>query len=673
MKRLLIGFFLAIFTIGVSCQSVQAQCHNQYERGSIIGDSSCISADDQAIHTYRYVFPASIDTGDVIGSGWSAYGALEVVEQGYDFIRVRSTDTGLASLAFSYRLRSDQNKACVKSGCVSYSYYARFGINKIYSSRFVPVIEGNPLVSEGEKSTFWVSGLLSNASITWTAPSYMKMVKSSSNREYVTYDVSSAPRAGDTLSVRMNLACNSGLVGKMALSVGTEAPEIEEVDVLACVPLTQDSVSLSVKNPRKGYLYWWECWNENWEVLPSDNGEKAVLYFTGEEKQGTVVLYATNGFGIDTAYTPYKVVRCNKTCSYDTNRGIDISQAKCLKPGETAVFRINADPDAVSYTWEFGGGWSPETHTTTDPNDTVVRVLVGEANGWVRVTGENCSGEWHMEVSDSIPVVTYEAELAHYDGCVNIGLPDTLQLRVENIREGNAYLWDLPENWIPVGCDTCGEITVAVQESIDITRSYRVSGVPACPKFVSYDTVFVRGADTTLIILDDGYTYCATPRILDYVDEDVFEFLWYKKYCHPDNVVDFYVVTDQYLFDGEPPVLAYRYDHGCWTVTNEVVEWTEDMEFASFSTKPTTLNRKNKIEPTIQMFPNPTGNQVVVRWNIDIDKIELLSENGQRQQFFTMSGLKQKTLNLYSLPSGVYFVRFINEGSVLATKKLVKR
>lgn len=674
MKRFLITFLLILGAVSFPVNSVQAQCFDQSEAGSIEGPT-CIHADNQEIHTYRYVFPKGVDTSDVIRIGWQSYGALEVMEQGYDFIRVKSTDTGSASLSFSYELRSDQNKTCVKAGCVSYSYSASLRINKIYNSRFTPVIEGNPLIVKGEKSTFWVAGLLSNASITWTAPSYMKRVKSSSNSEYITYDVLSAPQKGDSLQVRMNIVCNSGLVGKMALIVGTEKPEIEEEEALACVPVTQDSIRLTVKEPRKDYSYWWESWNENWTFLPMNNGTQAVLRFTGEAKQGIIELCATNGF--DTVYTLYKVVRCNnKACSYDTTQGIDISQAKCLRPGDIAVFSIKPDPDAISYTWEFGGGWISETSTITDPYDTVVRVVVGNAPGWAKVTGKNCSGEWHME-TESIPVVTYEAQLAHYDGCVNIGLPDTLLLRVENIKEGISYQWQLPENWIPVGCDTCGEIMVAVQEPLATVRTYGVKtdNTNGCVSIWKEDTVSIKGADTTILIIDIDVLdmYATINEELEFVEGDAFSFLWYKATIAPDNIVKGSDMVVKYRFEGKSPILVYRYDEGCWSVTDEVIYYDESMEFSLFDTKRKTTNEVADAEQAISMIPNPTKNQTFLRWETEIDRIEVISESGQRVLTYNVAGLQQKIVDMSTMPAGVYFVRFLVDNSVVATKKLIKR
>ncbi|MDE5763266.1 MAG: T9SS type A sorting domain-containing protein, partial [Bacteroidales bacterium] len=436
----------------------------------------------------------------------------------------------------------------------------------------------------------------------------------------------------------------------------------------------QDSIRLTVKEPRKDYSYWWESWDENWTFLPMNNGTQAILRFTGEAQQGIIVLYATNGF--DTVYTPYKVVRCNKTCSYDTTQGIYISRAKCLKPGDIAVFSIKPDPDAISYTWEFGGGWISETSTITDPYDTVVRVVVGDAPGWAKVTGENCSGEWHMETEESIPVVTYEAQLAHYDGCVNIGLPDTLLLRVENIEEGISYQWDLPKNWIPVGCDTCGEITVAVQEPLDTVRTYGVKtdNTNGCVSIWKEDTVSIKGADTVLLIVnfEDIDMYVVMSEDFGLLDENVFVYLWYKTALSPNNFVDSFEMVAKYLFKGEPPVLAYRYNEGCWSVTDEVINY-DDIEFSLFDTKRKTTNEETDAEQDISIIPNPTTNQTLLRWDGDMDRIEIISESGQRVLTYNVAGLQQKIVDMSNMPAGVYFVRFLVENSVVATKKLIKR
>ncbi|MDE6694806.1 MAG: T9SS type A sorting domain-containing protein, partial [Bacteroidales bacterium] len=57
----------------------------------------------------------------------------------------------------------------------------------------------------------------------------------------------------------------------------------------------------------------------------------------------------------------------------------------------------------------------------------------------------------------------------------------------------------------------------------------------------------------------------------------------------------------------------------------------------------------------------------------DIDRVEVISESGQRVLSYNVSGLTQKIVDMSTMPTGVYFVRFLVDNTVLATKKLIKR
>ena len=99
-------------------------------------------------------------------------------------------------------------------------------------------------------------------------------------------------------------------------------------------------------------------------------------------------------------------------------------------------------------------------------------------------------------------------KLIHYDGCVNIGVPDTLLLRVENADARLRYRWQIPDTWEPIGDTNRGELRVITHETKDTTHIYGV-------KFADrenwrYDTVQVKGADTTLYIWRrGGLVFCS--------------------------------------------------------------------------------------------------------------------------------------------------------------------
>lgn len=662
-------FAVVLFLSAISCAGIQGQsCHKSDWAGTIYGDTLCIPAQDSAVWTYHYRYSEEVDTADVWRNAWSVFGDIEKVSEGFDFIQVRSTGGGQGSIRYSYQLKSDQNRSCVKSGCVSYSYYREIVINKIADIDFTPVIDGSPYVVAGQTVIFGVDNLHGANSVVWEAPASLELVKYSSYKDYATYGVVSSPQPGDTLRVRMSFTCRGNVTASLALAVRTEKPEIEDPEILACLPEGQDSVYVSVKNPLDGYVYWWGCMAEGWTVEPRNARGSEILLVTGGN-DGALVLYATNAYATDTASNVYKVARCVETCEYDTLSGIDITEATCLRQGDTAVFRIMADPSATSYTWEFGGGWEPSVYVTENPYDTVVKVRVGSHKGWAKVTGSNCAGEWNMQTADSIAISFGELRLQHYDGCVNLGIEDTLLLQVESPVEGLRYEWSIPETWQSMGCDTCGELIVVTLENAATTQVYSVA-TSICDK--AYDTIQVKGADTTLFILVNRTQYYAggkSNNAYSVVNKNLFDCAWYKGSFEEDNFVvkSYYTVASR--FGGLKALLKYRHkNEGCWSTTSEMVDLS--------SPKSSVANESSGLKEQkeeIECLPNPTTNQTLLRWETDIDRIEIISENGQRMRTFNVSGLQQKIVDMSHMSSGVYIVRFWVGKSVVATQKLMKQ
>ncbi|MBD5392511.1 T9SS type A sorting domain-containing protein [bacterium] len=130
-------------------------------------------------------------------------------------------------------------------------------------------------------------------------------------------------------------------------------------------------------------------------------------------------------------------------------------------------------------------------------------------------------------------------------------------------------------------------------------------------------------------------------------------------------------VGDTIRFDGRIPLVKYRLkeNNACWSVTSEMFTSSKTM----FSTENESSSAQEQIEENIECSPNPTTNQTLLRWETDIDRIEVISENGQRMCTFNVSGLTQKVVDMSTMSAGVYFVRFLVDNSVVATKKLIKR
>lgn len=110
----------------------------------------------------------------------------------------------------------------------------------------------------------------------------------------------------------------------------------------------------------------------------------------------------------------------------------------------------------------------------------------------------------------------------------------------------------------------------------------------------------------------------------------------------------------------------------------------EDITFRNSSTTPsiTPFHNNQKtipssfIAPSIEVYPNPTTGQLTVFWELDTSteiKMELLNWSGKVVRTFldkqkSASGQYEFTINLYEIPSGVYFLN-----TLIGTKYINKK
>ncbi|MCM1530974.1 MAG: hypothetical protein NC114_01745, partial [Ruminococcus flavefaciens] len=168
--------------------------------------------------------------------------------------------------------------------------------------------------------------------------------------------------------------------------------------------------------------------------------------------------------------------------------------------------------------------------------------------------------------------VADSVKLIHYSGCVNIGIPDTLLLRVESPKEGISYHWQLPEEWESIGCTTCSELQVITHEKAAGRRIYGVSAENGS----AFDTIQVRGADTALILRLRQFRYSAVFLSGSAATAKSFDMVWYKGSLSAEN---FLASTSSWILEsqteGQKPLLKYRFkeNNACWSVTDEVLVW----------------------------------------------------------------------------------------------------
>jgi hypothetical protein len=71
-------------------------------------------------------------------------------------------------------------------------------------------------------------------------------------------------------------------------------------------------------------------------------------------------------------------------------------------------------------------------------------------------------------------------------------------------------------------------------------------------------------------------------------------------------------------------------------------------------------------EENINFYPNPTQN--IINFSTTIEQIEVMDLTGKRLMIFN----HEKQINIETLPSGIYYLRLINDKKV-TTKKVIKQ
>jgi hypothetical protein len=71
-------------------------------------------------------------------------------------------------------------------------------------------------------------------------------------------------------------------------------------------------------------------------------------------------------------------------------------------------------------------------------------------------------------------------------------------------------------------------------------------------------------------------------------------------------------------------------------------------------------------EENINFYPNPTQN--IINFSTTIEQIEVMDLTGKRLMIFN----HEKQINIEALPSGIYYLRLINDKKV-TTKKVIKQ
>ncbi|MDE5610359.1 MAG: hypothetical protein K2I66_08255, partial [Bacteroidales bacterium] len=329
-----------------------------------------------------------------------------------------------------------------------------------------------------------------------------------------------------------------------------------------------DTLLLRVENPVEGAAYRWQI-PDTWKPIGCTTC--AELRVETQETAAATRVYGVSLSGAGFAFDTVQVKGADTT--------ILILYGIAYHCINTGMRQVN-DEHHFDFVW-YKGNLSEENWVVNKNNSP--SIFWSQLNGkkpllkYRRKGNNTCwSVTDEVVVRDSIAPI----KIKHYDGCVNIGVPDTLLLRIENADARLRYRWYLPAEWEPIGETDRGELRVITHETQNTTRIYRVNYANIGPS-VS-DTVQVKGADTTLIILEDYRAFELSNIHADILNlkEENFDCFWYKGAIHRDKIIysedDQYntILIPEYEFEGEKPIAQYRYKGGCWSVTDDVIPYT---------------------------------------------------------------------------------------------------
>jgi photosystem II stability/assembly factor-like uncharacterized protein len=102
-------------------------------------------------------------------------------------------------------------------------------------------------------------------------------------------------------------------------------------------------------------------------------------------------------------------------------------------------------------------------------------------------------------------------------------------------------------------------------------------------------------------------------------------------------------------------------------ITNNTIYINGDGVFKA--TLPTNINHLVKNDTEIEIFPNPTSNQLTIDTELGINEIKIIDITGK-----PIKAIKQNTnvVNIADLSNGIYFIKLITDEEII-TKKFVKQ
>lgn len=92
--------------------------------------------------------------------------------------------------------------------------------------------------------------------------------------------------------------------------------------------------------------------------------------------------------------------------------------------------------------------------------------------------------------------------------------------------------------------------------------------------------------------------------------------------------------------------------------------------------QPRSIGKTSDVSETYKVSPNPASDLLFIDIKLDIDRTysyDIMDTQGRILKSGSLNGQGQSTLDITSLPKGMYFINILNEEYSVAVQKFVKQ